>query len=200
MPFPKHPPRSPTPPARRCSADCSPPGHPRRGVRRARRSPSGRPSTASPDDARLLDALVAARLLTEYQAARVRSGGYTGWCSATTACSTASAPAAWASSTAASTASSARPVAIKALQPTPDQNPRTLARFFHEAARGRPLKHPNIVAAVDAGEEPAAGPDGPADPVPRDGTVPGRTWRRRPPTARCRSGSRATSPTRSPTR
>ena len=56
------------------------------------------------------------------------------------------------------------PVAIKAIHPTPDQNPRTLARFFVEARAVGQLKHPNIVAAIDAGEEPSRGPDCPAIP------------------------------------
>jgi response regulator RpfG family c-di-GMP phosphodiesterase len=56
------------------------------------------------------------------------------------------------------------PVAVKALPPHPDQNPRTLARFFVEARAVGRLKHPNIVAAIDAGEEPARGPDQPAIP------------------------------------
>jgi response regulator RpfG family c-di-GMP phosphodiesterase len=56
------------------------------------------------------------------------------------------------------------PVAVKALQPVPDQNPRALARFFVEARAVGRLKHPNIVAAIDAGEEPARGPDAPAIP------------------------------------
>jgi response regulator RpfG family c-di-GMP phosphodiesterase len=55
-------------------------------------------------------------------------------------------------------------VAVKALHPTPDQNPRTLARFFVEARAIGQLKHPNIVAAIDAGEEPSRGPDCPAIP------------------------------------
>ncbi len=55
-------------------------------------------------------------------------------------------------------------VAIKALQPTPDQNPRTLQRFFQEARAVGQLNHPNIVGAIDAGEEPSHGPDYPAVP------------------------------------
>jgi len=55
-------------------------------------------------------------------------------------------------------------VAVKALPPVPDQNPRTLARFFLEARAVGRLHHPNIVAAIDAGEEPARGPDAPAIP------------------------------------
>jgi response regulator RpfG family c-di-GMP phosphodiesterase len=54
--------------------------------------------------------------------------------------------------------------AVKALHPTADLSARTLARFFVEArALGR-LKHPNIVTAIDAGEEPARGADHPAVP------------------------------------
>ena len=56
-----------------------------------------------------------------------------------------------------------RPVAIKALHPGPEHDPRTLARFYQEARAVAGLRHPNVVAAVDAGEEPA-GVGGP--PVP----------------------------------
>ncbi|HEV3386384.1 MAG TPA: HD domain-containing phosphohydrolase, partial [Gemmata sp.] len=56
------------------------------------------------------------------------------------------------------------PVAIKALHPSPEQNARTLARFFQEARAVGKLKHSNIVAAIDAGEQPSAGPDCPAIP------------------------------------
>src|SRR5439155_432876 len=45
-----------------------------------------------------------------------------------------------------------------------EQNPRTLSRFYLEARAVGQLKHPNIVAAIDAGEEPAHGPDCPAVP------------------------------------
>jgi response regulator RpfG family c-di-GMP phosphodiesterase len=56
------------------------------------------------------------------------------------------------------------PVAIKALHPSPEHNSRMLARFFQEARAVGQLKHPNIVAAIDAGQEPASGPDSPAIP------------------------------------
>ena len=55
-------------------------------------------------------------------------------------------------------------VAVKALHPSPEQNPRMLARFFREARAVANLRHLNIVAAIDAGEEPASGPDSPALP------------------------------------
>ena len=57
-----------------------------------------------------------------------------------------------------------QPVAIKALLVSPDQNRRALDRFFREVQAVTRLKHPNIVAALDAGEEPGAGPQG--SPVP----------------------------------
>src|SRR5262245_18222232 len=56
------------------------------------------------------------------------------------------------------------PVAIKALHPAPEHSPRTLARFFQEARAVGQLMHPNIVSAIDAGEEPSTGPDCPAIP------------------------------------
>jgi response regulator RpfG family c-di-GMP phosphodiesterase/serine/threonine protein kinase len=56
------------------------------------------------------------------------------------------------------------PVAIKALHTTPEPHPRTLARFFMEARAVSRLRHPNVVTAIDAGEEPARGPDAPAIP------------------------------------
>ncbi len=55
-------------------------------------------------------------------------------------------------------------VAVKALLPNPEHNPRTLARFFLEARAVGCLKHSNIVTAIDAGEEPAHGHDCPAVP------------------------------------
>ena len=118
---------------------------------------------ATSDDA-LLNTLVATKLLTEFQAERVQAGRLHGlilgnyrlldrigiggmgvvYCAEHRQLRT--------------------PVAVEALPPTPDQNPRTLARFFLEARAVGRLKHPNIVAAIDAGEEPARGPDQPAIP------------------------------------
>ena len=74
------------------------------------------------------------------------------------------------------------------------------AASSRKRARSGGLKHPNIVAAIDAGEEPPAGPDSPAIPyfvmelVPGHG--PGSDGGRG---AAARSASPATSPTRSPT-
>ena len=55
-------------------------------------------------------------------------------------------------------------VAVKALHPGPDPGSRALARFFREARAVARLRHPNIVAVTDAGEEPARPPDAPAVP------------------------------------
>ena len=65
------------------------------------------------------------------------------WCWATTASSTASAPAAWASSSRPSTSAMRRPVAIKVLPLGPDHDPRAAVRRFYDR---------------DAGHRPAAAP------------------------------------------
>ncbi len=51
-------------------------------------------------------------------------------------------------------------VALKALFLTSDHNRRALDRFFLEVQTVTQLKHPNIVAAIDAGEQPGVGPQG----------------------------------------
>jgi response regulator RpfG family c-di-GMP phosphodiesterase len=47
-----------------------------------------------------------------------------------------------------------RPVAIKVLTETPEQDPKALPRFFAEMEAIGRLRHPNIVYALDAGEIP----------------------------------------------
>lgn len=51
-------------------------------------------------------------------------------------------------------------VAVKALFVNGDKNRRAVDRFFHEVLAVTRLKHPHIVAAVDAGEQAGAGPQG----------------------------------------
>ena len=51
-------------------------------------------------------------------------------------------------------------VAVKALFVNGDKNRRAVDRFFHEVLAVTRLKHPHIVAAVDAGEQSGAGPQG----------------------------------------
>jgi len=55
-------------------------------------------------------------------------------------------------------------VAIKALQGFLDPSPRILSRFFVEMRAVAQLHHPNIVSAIDAGEESSQGPENP--PIP----------------------------------
>ncbi len=54
-----------------------------------------------------------------------------------------------------------RTVAIKVLPVPRDQNPRMLLRFFAEMRAVAQLQHPNIVAALDAGQQVGKDPDAP---------------------------------------
>ncbi len=118
----------------------------------------------APDDDALLTALLAARLLTEFQAERLRAGRLHGLVLGNYRLLDRIGVGGMGVVYRAEHRSLRTPVAVKALPPTPDQNPRTLARFFLEARAVGRLQHPNIVAAIDAGEEPARGPDFPAVP------------------------------------
>jgi response regulator RpfG family c-di-GMP phosphodiesterase len=112
----------------------------------------------------LLGAMVAAGLITEFQAERIRTGRLHGLVLGNYRLLDRIGHGGMGVVYRAEHRQLRTPVAVKALHPAPDQNPRTLARFFVEARAVGALKHPNIVAAVDAGEEPARGPDGPAIP------------------------------------
>ncbi len=118
----------------------------------------------APDDDALLAALLAAGLLTEFQAERLRAGRLHGLVLGNYRLLDRIGVGGMGVVYRAEHRSLRTPVAVKALPPTPDQNPRTLARFFLEARAVGRLQHPNIVAAIDAGEEPARGPDYPAVP------------------------------------
>jgi response regulator RpfG family c-di-GMP phosphodiesterase/serine/threonine protein kinase len=117
-----------------------------------------------PDDARLLDALLATGLLTDHQAARVQAGRLHGLVLGNYRVFDRIGTGGMGVVYRGEHRQLRTPVAIKALHPAPEHSPRTLARFFQEARAVGRLRHPNIVAAVDAGEEPAAGPDAPAIP------------------------------------
>ena len=119
---------------------------------------------AAPDDDALVAALEAAGLLTAFQAERVRAGRLHGLVLGNYRLLDRIGAGGMGVVYRAEHRSLRTPVAVKALIPTPDQNPRTLARFFLEARAVGRLKHPNVVAAIDAGEEPGRGPDGPAVP------------------------------------
>jgi response regulator RpfG family c-di-GMP phosphodiesterase/serine/threonine protein kinase len=116
------------------------------------------------DDFRLLDALVANQLLTEYQAVRLKTGRLHGLVLGNYRVLDRIGAGGMGVVYRGEHRQLRTPVAIKALHPTPEQNARTLARFFQEARAVSHLKHRNIVAAMDAGEEPSAGPDSPAIP------------------------------------
>jgi response regulator RpfG family c-di-GMP phosphodiesterase len=112
----------------------------------------------------LLEALRAAELITEFQAERVRAGRLYGLVLGNYRLLDRIGVGGMGVVYRAEHRQLRTPVAVKALQPAPELSARTLARFFIEArALGR-LKHPNIVTAIDAGEEPARGPDQPAVP------------------------------------
>lgn len=119
---------------------------------------------AKTDDTELVDALIAAKLLTDYQASRVKAGRLHGLLLGNYRVLERIGAGGMGVVYRGEHRQLHTPVAIKALHPTPDQSARTLARFFQEARAVGKLKHPNIVTAVDAGEEPARGPDNPAIP------------------------------------
>ncbi len=116
------------------------------------------------DDAAQVDCLVKAHLLTEYQAVRVQAGRLHGLVLGNYRLLDRIGNGGMGIVYRGEHRQLRSPVAIKALHPSPDQNARTLARFFQEARAVSRLKHPHIVAALDAGEEAAPGPDQPAIP------------------------------------
>jgi response regulator RpfG family c-di-GMP phosphodiesterase/serine/threonine protein kinase len=116
------------------------------------------------DDFRILEALIAAELLTDYQSARIKVGRLHGLVLGNYRVLERIGAGGMGVVFRGEHCQLRTPVAIKALHFSPDQSPRTLARFFQEARAVSRLKHPNIVAAIDAGEEPASGPDSPAIP------------------------------------
>lgn len=116
------------------------------------------------DDSRVLDLLARLGLMTEYQVARVRVGRTHGLVLGNYRLLEKIGSGGMGVVYRAEHRRLRQPVAVKALHPGPDHNPRVLARFFQEARAVAHLKHPNIVAAVDAGEEPSLGPDCPSVP------------------------------------
>jgi response regulator RpfG family c-di-GMP phosphodiesterase len=125
---------------------------------------AAREAVDAADDGTLLDALLAARLLTAYQAGRLRAGRLHGLVLGNYRLLDRLGAGGMGVVYRAEHRQLRTPVAVKALHPDPDHSPRALARFFQEARAVGRLRHENIVAAVDAGEEPAAGPDAPAVP------------------------------------
>jgi DNA-binding response OmpR family regulator len=116
------------------------------------------------DDAHLLAVLAGVGLMTEYQVARVRAGRTHGLVLGNYRLLDKIGSGGMGVVYRGEHRRLRQPVAVKALHPGPDHNPRVLARFFQEARAVAHLKHPNIVAAIDAGEEPSIGPDEPSIP------------------------------------
>jgi response regulator RpfG family c-di-GMP phosphodiesterase len=127
-------------------------------------APTRQAADRETDDARLLELLAGNGLLTEYQAARLKAGRLHGLILGNYRVLDRLGAGGMGVVYRAEHRQLRSPVAIKALHPSPDQSPRTLARFFQEARAVGRLRHPNIVSAIDAGEEPAEGPDNAAIP------------------------------------
>ena len=109
----------------------------------------------------LAEALVARRLLTPYQAGRVRAGVVNGLVLGNFRVLERVGSGGMGVVFRAEHQTFRTPAAIKALLHVDEvKNRRSIERFFVEVRAVAGLKHPNIVAAIDAGVEPQAGPDG----------------------------------------
>ncbi len=128
-------------------------------------SPADRDALAAIRDlGALADALVARRLLTPYQAGRVRGGSVNGLVLGNFRVLEKIGAGGMGVVFRAEHQSLRTPAAIKALFADGAKNRRGIDRFFVEVRAVATLRHPNIVAAIDAGEEPHAGSDGQAVP------------------------------------
>ena len=113
----------------------------------------------------LAETLVARRLLTPYQAGRVRAGVVNGLVLGNFRVLERIGSGGMGVVFRAEHQTFRTPAAIKALLHVDEvKNRRSIERFFVEVRAVAGLKHPNIVAAIDAGVEPHAGPDGQAVP------------------------------------
>ena len=113
-----------------------------------------RPSSAGSSSARRSQSprkLVEHGLLTRYQAGRIRPAARSAWCWATTASWSGSGPAAWPSSSRPSTSDLRHPSPSRCCRSTDERRPAARARFYAEMRTVARLRHPNIVAAIDAG-------------------------------------------------
>lgn len=116
------------------------------------------------DDAALLTRLISLRLLTDYQASRIRTGRLHGLVLGNYRVLDRLGTGGMGIVYRGEHRRLRQSVAIKVLQLGPEYNPRTLARFFQEVRSVAQLRHPNIVAAIDAGEEPCSAVESPAVP------------------------------------
>jgi len=112
----------------------------------------------------LADQLTAFRLVTTYQAAKVRSGSINGLVLGNYRILEKIGSGGMGVVFRAEHVKLRTPAAVKALFVDGVKNRRSIERFFLEVRAVATLKHPNIVAAMDAGEEQGAGPHG--EPVP----------------------------------
>jgi len=115
---------------------------------------------AAPSDDVLLDRLAGQGLLTAYQAARVKAGEWAGLILGNYRILDKIGAGGMGAVFRAEHHRLRQPVAVKALVAPGEKNRRALDRFFREVQAVTRLRHPHVVAAVDAGEEPGAGPDG----------------------------------------
>ena len=122
----------------------------------------------------LADALLAARLLSVYQAARVRSGVVNGLVMGNYRLLEKLGSGGMGVVFRAEHVTLRTPAAVKGLYADVAKNRRSFERFFLEIRAVRGLRHPNIIAYLDAGEEADAGPGGQAVPYLVMEYLPGR--------------------------
>lgn len=115
---------------------------------------------AAPDDDNLLNALLAVQLLTPFQVGRLRANEANTLILGNYRVLEKIGAGGMGIVFRAEHVKLRKPVAVKALFIDGEKNRRALDRFFNEVLAVTRLKHPHIVAAVDAGEQPGAGPNG----------------------------------------
>ena len=115
---------------------------------------------ATPDDDAILTSLIAHGLLTPYQAGRIRTGHLAALTLGNYRLLDKIGAGGMGVVFRAEHHKLRQPVAVKALFVSGERSRRALDRFFREVQAISGLKHPHIVSAIDAGEQPGAGPDG----------------------------------------
>ncbi len=116
--------------------------------------------TSSPDLPTLADRLLARRLVTPFQAGRIRAGAVAGLVLGNYRLLEKIGTGGMGAVFRGEHTKLRNPVAVKTLLADGPRTGRAVDRFFQEVRAVASLRHPNIVAAIDAGEEPHAGPDG----------------------------------------
>ncbi len=108
----------------------------------------------------LAEALLAHRLVTPFQAGRVRAGAVAGLVLGNYRLLEKVGSGGMGAVFRGEHTKLRTPVAVKTLLADAPRGARVVDRFFQEVRAVASLRHPNIVGAIDAGEEPHAGPDG----------------------------------------